>query len=148
MKHPTLSKDPAFFSWKLKGAGLAYEFALMIFESKLVWIKGPLKPKANNDQAIFNSELRQKIPAGKKAVTDRGYHGAMVARPNPHDDPQLRTFKARARMRQEAFHSRIKAYNCMIDQFRHGMDQHKTCVESICVTLQYEMDLVTPMWEV
>ena len=149
VKHGRLSKDPEFFSWKENGPGLAYELALSTREPKLVWINGPKKPKRNTDIVIFNSKLKDKIPAGKKIVTDRGYRGSSVfASPSSHDTEELRTFKARARMRQEAFHSRIKRFNCMTDQFRHSMARHGSCFVAICVILQFEMDVVSPIWDV
>ena len=64
----------------------------------------------------------------RKAVTDRGYRGKhgdpKVATPNSHDADELQTFKARARMRQEHFHSRIKRFRCLTGQFRHTQEQH------------------------
>lgn len=150
-KHPVLSKDPALSSHKFGGKpGLAYELALSIFESKLVWMKGPEKPK-NNDRSIYVSELKNKIPPGKKVVADRGYRNARdptVATPNSHDPEELRTFKARARMRQETFNGRIHNYKCMAVEFRHGIERHETCFESICVILCYEMELVSPLFDV
>jgi len=149
-KHPTLSKDPAFYSHKSNGPGLSYELALHLFESKLVWLKGPL-PAAKPDLGIYQSELKQKIPTGKKAVTDGGYgdkKDPKLSQPNSHDTELLRTFKARARMRQEAFHSRLKRFHCLTDMFRHGQERHGTCFIAVAVICAYEMELVAPMWDI
>lgn len=72
-KHPTLSKDPSFYSHKSNSAGLAYELALALFEPKLVWLKGPLPAGANNDMSMYQAHLKNLIPDGKIAVTDGGY---------------------------------------------------------------------------
>ena len=153
VKHPTLSKNPDYYSWKHNGPGLSYELSLHIWESRLIWCKKNDTTKSN-DRKNFASPggIRSRIPAGKKVVTDRAYRGRggdpKVAPPNAHDSKELRTFKGRARMRQEAFHSRIKRFRCIKDAFRHGEEEHQNCFEAICVLLQYEMELVSPMFDV
>ena len=149
-KHPRLSKNPKFYSHKSNSAGLSYELALDLFESKLVWLKGPL-PAGRPDLGIYQSALRQMIPAGKKAITDGGYNDKKdpkLSQPNSHDTEALRTFKARARMRQEAFHSRLKRFHCITDNFRHGIERHGVCFVAVSVICAYEMELVSPMWSV
>jgi hypothetical protein len=149
MKHDTLSKNPKLCSHKSNGPGIAYELALHLWKPRLVWCRGGLMA-GNPDLAIYKSELKNKIPEGKKAVTDRGYRDQMdpkLAPPNSHDPEDLKIFKARARMRQEHFHSRIKKFNCLTNQFRHGWAHHKICFEAICVICVYEMELVSPLFD-
>jgi len=158
-KHPTLSKDPSFYSHKSNSAGLNYELALSLTEPKLVWLKGPLPAGANPDLGVYQNKhpqlgeageaLKNKIPTGKKAITDGGYSDRKdpkLSQPNSHDTEELRTFKARARMRQEAFHSRLKRFHCLTDVFRHGIDRHGVCFEAVAVICAYEMELVSPIW--
>jgi len=149
-KHATLSKDKSIYSHKRNGPGLMYELALSLFESKLVWVKGPIGA-GKSDLAVYQSDLKQRIPAGKKAVTDRGYNDSKdpkLSQPNSMDSKQLQTFKARARMRQEAFHRRLKKFDCLTDEFRHNREKHGLCFESVCVIVCYEMDMGMPMWDV
>jgi len=127
-----------------------YELALSLFDSKLVWLKGPIGA-GTSDLAVYQSDLKQRIPAGKKVVTDRGYNDSKdpkLSQPNSLDSQELRTFKARARMRQEAFHARLKRFDCLTDEFRHSREKHGLCFESVCVIVCYEMELLTPMWDV
>lgn len=151
LKHATLAKDPELFTYKHTGPGLSYELALNLWKSELVWVNANDRTK-DNDRANSVKHLRAMIPEGKKAVTDRGYRGRggdpKVAAPNTWDPPELRTFKARGRMRQEAFHSRIKRFNCLTDSFRHSRSKHALCFETVCVLLQYEMELVSPLFDV
>ena len=161
-KHPTLSKNPASWSHKYNGPGLAYELALSLTEPKLVWLKGPLLAGANSDRKTFKSKhpqlknqpteaLKDMIPVGKKAITDGGYRkrgDPKIAAPNSHDTEELRTFKARARMRQENFNQRIKRFECLTNDFRHGMEEHGQCFVAVSVICAYEMELVWPMWEI
>jgi len=77
-----------------------YELALSLYDSKLVWLKGPIGA-GKSDLAVYQSELKHLIPAGKKAVTDRGYgdyKDPKLSQPNSLDSEKLRTFKALARM--------------------------------------------------
>jgi len=148
--HPILSKDPTFFAHKFNGPGLGYELALHLFESRLVWLKQ--NPNTSeNDRLVYTQELEQKIPVGRVAIADGGYRkkgDRKLATPNPHDPPELRTFKARARMRQEHFHSRIKRYKSLDMPFRHGRDRHEQIFEAVCVILCFEMELVSPLFDV
>jgi len=154
VKHPTLSKDPDFYDFKSNGPGMSYELALHLFKPRLVWMKW--NPKTNmNDRACFTEPggLRDKIPAGKKAITDRGYRGrggdTKVAHPNGNDSKELRDFKARGRMRQENFNQRITRFNCLnTARFHHGVQRHQTCFESICVLCCYEMELISPLFDI
>jgi len=150
VQHPTLSKDPAWFSHKFKGPGVAYEFALSIYDSQLVWMRGPYKASVS-DKAIYNRELKAMIPDGCLVVADGGYQDKKdpaLATPNPRDPPELLTFKARARMRQEAFHSRLKRFECLKTKFRHSAQHHKACCEAVCVIIQYEIELGAPLFDV
>ena len=151
VQHPTLSKDPAYFLHKYNGPGLSYELALHVFEPRLVWIrKNPVTK--HNDRKNFVADLRNRIPDGKKAIADRGYRGKggdpKVAVHYSLDSPELKTFKARARMRQETFNNRIKRYAALTNPFRHSETRHQSIFEAICVVCCYEMELVSPLFEV
>jgi len=100
VKHPTLSKDPNFFSHKENGPGLSYELALHIWESRLLWVKRNPRTKTN-DISNYKAELKSKVPPNKKVIVDRGYRDQKdrrLATPNSYDSEELRVFKARARM--------------------------------------------------
>jgi len=149
-KHPTLSKDTKLFSHKFNGPGLAYEIAIDLFTSKVVWVRGPYKA-GHSDRQIYKKELRQKIPQGKKVVADGGYASKKspeLATPNALDPKELLTFKARARMRQESFHSRLKKFDCLNEPFRHSVDRHHTCFMAACVIAQYDITMCTPLLDV
>jgi len=107
----------------------------------------------DNDRKCFIQPggLRSRIPTGKKAIADNGYRGKggdpKVATPNSHDPDLLREFKARARMRQESFNSRIKSFDCLnTARFLHSRDRHVQCFEAVCVICCYEMEMVSPVF--
>lgn len=153
VKHPTLSKNPDIYDHKKNGPGLSYELALDLWRSKLVWASQKTKTK-QNDRKWFARPggLRSKIPDGKKAIADSGYRKGgdpKVATPNSFDHPLLREFKARARMRQESFNERIKRFDCLnTARFVHSRKRHEDCFFAVCVICAYEMELVSPLFDV
>lgn len=91
------------------------------------------------------------IPKGKKVVADGGYANKKwleMASPNSRDPELLSTFKARAKMRQENFHSKIKVFNALSGNFRHSIERHKVCFEAACVIAQYDNELCNPLLDV
>lgn len=121
------------YDHKSASSGLTYEFALAIRHQKLVWIKGPLPAGAQHDITIFRggrtkhgkstwdrNSLYFKLPEGKKAVGDSGYGGEpkKVVVSKPQHSPEFRKFLARAKNRQESFHTRLKSFNILGSRFR------------------------------
>jgi len=150
VKHDTLSKDPKYYAHKFKGPGLGYEIALHLWESRMVWLRHSERT-GWNDITVYRQQLKTMIPDGKKVIADGGYRDAedpQISTPNVYDLPELKTFKARARMRQEHFHNRIKNFTCLTSQFRHSEDRHAQCFEAICVILCFEMELISPLFDV
>jgi hypothetical protein len=148
-RHPTLSKNPKYYSHKSGQAGVDYELGISVFENRLVWMNGPYKASVH-DITIFRDKLMAKIPAGKKVIGDKGYRGekAIISTPNSHDPPDVRHFKSRARARQESFNSRIKFFACLENRFRHGLAKHKICFEAVCVIVQYQLENGSPLFDV
>jgi len=58
--------------------------------------------------------------------------------------PELKTFIARAKNRQETFHWRLKAFNILVGRFRHGvntqerMNLYKMVVDVFAGIIQYD----------
>jgi hypothetical protein len=114
--HPTLSKNPKYYSHKHKHVALTYELGISVYENKLLWIKGP-KPASKHDISVYQEELKNKIPAGKRALGANGYHGEpnTISTPNSHDSPELCQFKSHDRARHETFNGRIKNFKCLLE---------------------------------
>ena len=145
-------KNPKFFSFKHKRAGLLYEIAMAIFEDRCVWISGPLPGGETNDKGHFNRGLRQRIPQGKKFVGDSAYgsrEDAHIGTWRRDEDPEhLRLFKRRALARHEAFNGRMKRFKTLSTVFRSSVDGHKSAFYAIAVLCQYEMELGSPLFKV
>jgi len=98
VKHPVLSKDPNYFSFKKNGPGLSYEIAVHLWESRVIWAKRNPITKTN-DLSNYKTELKGKVPINRKLIVDRGYRDSRdrrLAPPNSYDAEELRIFKARA----------------------------------------------------
>lgn len=154
-KHPELPIDPGMMSEKFRKAGWKYEIALSIWEPKVVWLYGPHRG-GKHDMTIFRERLKNKMSAlaGKLVNADLGYRTSqpdemgMVAYPNSLDDAALKQFKSRIRCRQETFNGRLTFFKILQDTFRHSEDQHRMAMEAVCVTVQYQMDNGSPIYEV
>ena len=111
-------------------------------------MNGPFKA-GRHDIQIFRTEgLKDIIPVGKKVIGDNGYRGekAVVSTPNSHDPVEIRKFKSHARARHESFNCRIKNFKCLDERFRHGVENHKTVFEAVCVICQYQLENGSPLF--
>ncbi|KAI2492569.1 hypothetical protein MHU86_21990 [Fragilaria crotonensis] len=148
--HPTLAKNTKLYSHKFNQAGVDYELALSLRDSSLVWIAGPFVGSKHDVTVFRECGLKDKTPDSRKGIADQGYRGEkyILCTPNSHDTLELRTFKSRARARHETFNARIKTFACLDQRFRHGMDKHKVCFEAVCVIVQYQLELGSPLFDI
>jgi len=51
-------------------------------------------------------------------------------------------------MRQEGFHSKLEVFGCLNQPFRNSVERHEDCFFAVCVICQYDMELVSPLFEV
>jgi DDE superfamily endonuclease len=157
--HPDLPKDPKAFSYKNKAAGLSYEIAVLLWDSRIIWINGPF-PASSHDATIFAAPggLKEKLQgSGVKLIADRGYggHSDTISTMNAHDSPEVSNLKTRARLRQESVNSKIKTLRITDSaRFRHrgvhtdGQLKFKICFEAAVVVTQYKMEINEPLFDV
>jgi hypothetical protein len=153
-KHPYFSLDKGQYSHKFNHGALKYEIAIDVWTSRVVWINGPVRA-AIHDRVLFDSGLASKIKKGKLVIADRVYgsEGRPASRkkfalPNDADDKELANFKARARCRHETFNGRLKNYKALSDTYHHNPDKHVLIFEAVCVTVQYQMDNGSKLFDV
>ena len=159
-KHPTLSKNPAFWSHKYNAAGLGYEIGIAIFEKKVVWLKGPFRAGKPDISVFKNGEddededevgLYDKIPPGHKGIADKGYPGCWdkLSKSNSHDSDAVRKLKGRARAHHETFNGGLKNFNCLSQKFRHkDIDKHRLCFHAVSVICIYQLENGSPLFDV
>lgn len=148
-KHDKYNKNRKYYSHKFKTAGVNYELVIDIWQSRLAWIRGPIRA-GKGDAEVFEEQLKTKVPPGKRGIADKGYqkHKDVLAMPNSQDPKELRKFKGRARARHESFNGRIKNFACLKQEFRHGLKKHELVFVAVCVIVQYQMDLGQPLFDV
>jgi DDE superfamily endonuclease len=144
INEPRQMPSSGWYSHKSNSAGLTYEIAVDIHESKVVWINGPF-PAGQNDRSVYIQAggLQSMIPPSKKVIADKGYrckNDKTLSTPNPFDSDILKTFKRRTRARHETFNKRIKQFGILSGCFRHKLAKHQCVFEAICVIVQYDMD--------
>ena len=68
-------------------AGLDCKLGISILENPLIWMSEPREKATIHDIATFRDQLMDKIPAGKKAIGDKGHRGkkAIISTPNSRD---------------------------------------------------------------
>lgn len=152
-KHDTMPYDKSTFSTKFNHGAQKYEIAIDTYRSNVVWINGPFKG-GTHDKVIFSSALLQKIPQTKKVIVDRAYSAkdnpavhTKMCLPNVFDNSELKNFKARVRARHEGFNGRMKKFKILDHTFRHNQDYHGHSFGTVCVTLQYQMENGSPLFD-
>ena len=149
--HPEFSQDSAFYSHKFNKAGVNYELGILLWESRLVWMKGPTRAGSNDIANFVNGGLQQILmETNKKAIGDAGYpgHHATVSTPNGHDNTSVAKFKSRALKRHEKFNGMTKNFDCLSGRFRHSVSRFGTCFEAVCVVCQYQMENGRPLFNI
>ena len=149
--HAEFSQDKDYFSHKHKNAGLTYELGIHLFESKLIWMKGPTRA-GSNDNGNFSAPggLKEKLAAiGKKALADKAYdgHPNEISAFNGVDVAPVKQFKARAQMRHEQFNGMLKEFACLYDCFRHREQKFGICFEATAVICQYRLENGEPLFD-
>jgi hypothetical protein len=149
IEEPRTDPDSMWFSHKWNKPAVAYELALALHESKIIWVSGPHQAGLS-DLHIFRLGLKQKIEHGKKMIADRGYTGydEELSTPNALDQPEMKAFKRRVRARQETVNARVKEFRILSDRFRHDLSKHQMVFEAVCVIVQYNIDNERPLFEV
>lgn len=149
--HPEFSQDSAFYSHKFNKAGVNYELGILLWESRLVWMKGPTRAGSNDIANFLHDGLHQALlTMNKKAIGDGGYsgHHDTISTPNGADDKKVARFKSRALKRHEKFNGMTKNFDCLSGRFRHSVSRFATCFEAVCVVCQYQMENGRPLFRI
>jgi hypothetical protein len=154
-------KDPSsqWYSHKHNGPGLTYELAIAIRSNNLVWINGPYKASTHDinmfrggtkGQTANQDCLLYRIPAGKKAIGDKGYRGepTKVSITRELDRKDVKHWKGRVKARHETFNKRIKDFSILSQEFRSDISKHKLVFNSVCILAQYDIENGHPLFEV
>ena len=141
IQEPRQVPSTRWYSHKSNSAGLAYEVAVDLHQSRIVSVNGPFQAGVS-DIAIFKQSLIHKIPPGKKVIADKGYRGVpnIVSTPNQFDPSPLKAWKSRARARHETLNSRLTNFQALSDVYRHAPEDHQSLFEAVCVIVQYDME--------
>jgi DDE superfamily endonuclease len=147
IEEPRNRPEKNWYSHKHHKPCVAYEIAIDLQESRIIWVSGP-HFAGDTDLVIFRKEggLKDHIPDGFKAIGDKGYIGEDKVSINNELDPlPVKIFKRIARARHEDVSGRIKRFDILSDRFRHGVNKHKTAFEAVCVLVQYTLENGHPL---
>jgi len=142
--------DRRYKSHKHGKAALNYEVGLHLSESKIVHVCGPTFQQNDGTVSQRPDGIQAKVPAGKKIIADKIYigYGNCFSTPNNRDPEPLKKFKDRARSRHETVNARLKKFRVLSATFHHKKELHGAVFRAVCVIVQYEMDLGTPLFDI
>lgn len=133
-----------------------YESCLATREPKICSMRGPFIPSMH-DITVFRggekevriedrdqSALYFQIGGDERFIGDSGYSGepSKVVTTKDEQSSEFKEFLARAKNRQETFHTRLKSFNVLGTRFRHGVDPddrmrlHKMAVLAVTGIIQ------------
>lgn len=160
-----------WYNHKSHSAGVKYLYACHLYESRLVYMEGPL-PCGINDISMYKGEdkdgskkntdaLYYKVKEMNetrriKGFADSGFVGVpkqLTTTRNAHSK-EMKELIARAKARQESFNSRMSRFGVLRSRFRHGkgtekrLALHKSCTEAVCVIVHYGMENGSPLFDV
>ena len=129
----------------------------------IVWIRGPF-PASEADITIFRGGKADEpedtwdkssldfatkaLGNNSRGIADGGYAGEPETILTWHEGQSeaLKEFVGRGKLREETLYSRLKGWNILENQFRHGhgtdkrMELHGDVFMSICVITQYDFE--------
>jgi hypothetical protein len=156
IKNAIFTVDRKQFSKKFAHGALKYMLVVAVHHQKCIHIYGPCRGGESDKTMLEDSGVLNLIREGKLALVDRGYINVQnkekLAWPNPHHTPEANNFQSRARLRHETFNGRLKFFGSLNQTFRHGQghlfEKHKLVLEAVAVTVQYQLDNGSPLFEV
>ena len=112
-------------------------------------MNGPF-PAGKNDITVFKTRgLKDRMNNNLRIVADSGYPGEPnLLVPNRFDEPEVKTFKSRARARHETFNCRIKVFKALSERFRHKLCRHQSAFEAVCILVQYQLECGLPLFDI
>ena len=156
-KHPKFNLDKKMYSKKFAHAAFRYMVCISVHESKVLFVKGPLKP-STHDLTIARMpgslmelvhQKRGNVGCGDRAMnTGKANEQGMFSTPNEGDPETLKKYKTQMRMRQETFFGRMKKYRICTEAFQYSRQRHRLVIYAICVILQYQMENGSPLYSV
>ena len=155
--HPRYPVDSKMKSEKFNKSGWKYLVAMLVHEPKIVAIHGPEKATAS-ELTTFRLHIKEKLRSlpGATASADLGFRTSepdevdppMFSYPNSMDPSDVRNYKSRIRCRQESLFGRFKFFHILADTFKHSREKHGLAFRAVAVTVQYQMDNGSPVFQV
>ena len=140
------------YSHKFNGPGITYEVGIAIWESRLLWIKGPFVA-STHDAKMCRSDggVNDEKLQGKRGVGDSAYKKipSMTVHREGHSK-EMTNFINRVRARHESFYNKIKVFGILAHKFRgswNKREEHKIFFEGLAVLVQYDMENGHPLME-
>ena len=151
---PIEEKGKKWYSHMFKKPGVRYEVGVRIKTSDICWIKGPLPCGEFPDLTIFRMALKHCLVNNERVEADLGYRGEnpdpdKVKTPGPlYMDEKYVAMKSNVASHHETVNKCLKQYNCLMQQFQHGIAKHAACFRGVAVLAQLAIEHGEPLYQV
>lgn len=132
--------DPAFYSHKLKGAGLKYEIGLSIYSRDVVWVHGGVPCGRFNDVTLARSSFVLALNENEMAAADDGYPDQHFVYPNQF--PEHSALLKQISQRHETVNNLFKRWKVLSTSFHHpDLNFHVRCFHAIANIVQKMIEI-------
>ena len=144
-----------WYSKKINGPGLRYEFAVSIKTGDLCWINGPYPCGEKNDLGIFRAGLMTFLDENERVECDDGYQGEdpLICKTRKgisslYSSDEEKAFQNTVRARQETAHKRFKQFGALNGIFRHALEKHSDFVYAAATISQIVFEMGEPLFQI
>lgn len=121
--------DKNYFSHKIKTAALAYEIGIGLKSGHIVWKFGGYPAGQYPDLKLSREFYVHQVMPGELTLADKGYNDGTTYFITPNaTNPIGHKF---IMSRHETVNKRIRQFKVLYNTFRHNMDKHKKCFDSV-----------------
>ena len=151
-KTETLNMDRKNYTKKHGHGGLKYQIVLCALRQQCCHIYGPVRGGMYDREMLKHSKVLGRLTDGKIVNVDRGYiekkWSKYLSWPNPQNLKEVNNFKSRIRLRHETFNGRMAFFGCMSQTWSHTIEKHGLAFRAVAVTVQYQMNNGSPLFDV
>lgn len=135
-----------YYSGKKKKHTIKYEVRVTLSTGRIVWMTGGLPGSVHDITMARNSGILNQLLPGELILADKEYIGedyfvTPFKNPSTNEEWTWNHFIHTTRVIVENIYSRIKAFGCLKQQWRHELTLHPIVFSVICNIVNIELYL-------
>lgn len=108
-------------------------------------MNGPFAAAEHPDISIYKSNLKDRLGEDEYVISDAGYADATVL--NGLDVPEYMDYHSAVRARHEVVNWKLKSFNVLRNNFRHGIELHTLCFHAVANLTQVVIMMEEPLFD-